>query len=487
LSEANRVAFRAALGKALADTDRRHLLNPSDFESYLDDHATDVPTCFKGLEPCISPKALAFDQLGLTALIEVEVTRSGEQLEARYRLVDRRGETTKESTARGKTTRRLAFSLVRDLFDATGSVAIRSTPSGAAVQIDGETVGTTPLETRLPIGTHSFGLQLPGHRTADGSFELTSGASLTVEKELGKRPGELLVENAPEGAVLTIDGESRGKPGEPLELPPGNYTLKVTADGYQAYSEAIAIDSGERVERSIPLERNNPLLRDVSVNEIALNHYVARLTYDHSLHPTSFRDARARVDGREFEFAGFADDAGNLPDDRVVRRLLDPNGIRFDLSYTGRNFGVVGLSLSYAATGADRRVFIDQSRSGNDTVTGRLTSLRRLQLRPLQISYRHFFGNFVPSLEIGTGLSFQWMRIEGLPNRDPITLRQTEAYWTIAASAQYFFDENWFGIFRYGVQDYFNRGKGVEHVLSLGAGVALPNLFGFEPEPPEEL
>jgi hypothetical protein len=40
---------------------------------------------------------------------------------------------------------------------------------------------------------------------------------------------------------------------------------------------------------------------------------------------------------------------------------------------------------------------------------------------------------------------------------------------------------------RYSAQFYFDDGLGTENVLSVGAGIALPNLFGFEPEPPEKL
>jgi hypothetical protein len=40
---------------------------------------------------------------------------------------------------------------------------------------------------------------------------------------------------------------------------------------------------------------------------------------------------------------------------------------------------------------------------------------------------------------------------------------------------------------RYGFLGYFNAGLGAEHSLSIGVGIALPNLFNVEPQPPEQL
>lgn len=479
--------FRASLKKALSSSKREHLLSESELASYVAERSATVPTCLEGLEACISSEAIVFSQLGINAVVRVELATHETGLEASYQLVDGRGDVIEESTVTDEKASDLAFSLVRDLFDATGTVAIKSEPSDAAVRIDGETVGTTPFESRLPIGKHTFTIQHPGRENVEGSFELASGESKTVRHELPERPGSMVIRNAPERARVMLDGEEAGNVGETLSVEPGKHALKVTAKGYEPYEESISIESGELLQRSVPLERKSQLLQDVTADEIAVNHYVARLTYDHSIHPTTFRDARGTVDGTEYEFQGFADDSGALPPNDVVRRTLAPNGLRLDVSYTGRHFGVIFLGVSYLATKMKRQAFLDSSTQPSDSFTARVTAMRRLQLRPLQVSFRYFFDNFVPSIEVGTGLTFQWLNVDQIPDVPEMTLHQTEAFWNIGLTGQYFVNSNWFGLFRYSVQDYFNRGKGVEHMFSIGVGAAYPNLFGIEPEPPEEL
>jgi hypothetical protein len=59
-----------------------------------------------------------------------------------------------------------------------------STPTGAAVAVDGEARGTTPLETRLPSGPHKLSFSLEGHAPRAESIVMGSDKALTVEVRL---------------------------------------------------------------------------------------------------------------------------------------------------------------------------------------------------------------------------------------------------------------------------------------------------------------
>ncbi|MFB6262676.1 MAG: PEGA domain-containing protein [Bradymonadaceae bacterium] len=473
-----RATFESNLRSALSGERRRHLVGTADLETYLSDHPGQLPLCFEGLSECVSPETAAHEQIGLNTVIRVSLSGSGAEgpLRARYELLDRRGRVSERSSLKAPTPKKLAFEVARAVFDVSSAVTIETKPSGATVFIDGDRVGTSPVQTRLPIGEHSYRLELTKYRPVEGTFEVTGGESTTVDRSLQREPGLLVVEEAPENATVSIDGENVGRAGEEIELQPGKHELVVRADGHESHRETVEIQAGETIRRSIPLERDNPLLRSVDQDQIAVNHYVARLTFDQSIHPSSFRDARGSAGGTNYEFDGFTDGA---------RPTLAPNGLRLDLAYTGRHFGVTALSISYLGMRRiDERVKL-QTGAG-DTTTASVESLRRLQLRPFQLTYRHLFRNIAPSIELGTGIAFQWVDVE--PNSaDRLTLSRTEAFWTLGIGAQYFFNANWFASLRYHLQDYFNPGLGAEHVVSLGGGVALPNLFGFEPEPPEEL
>lgn len=59
-----------------------------------------------------------------------------------------------------------------------------STPAGAAMAVDGEARGTTPLETRLPSGPHKLSFSLEGHAPRAESIVMGSDKGLTVEVRL---------------------------------------------------------------------------------------------------------------------------------------------------------------------------------------------------------------------------------------------------------------------------------------------------------------
>ncbi|QDG52590.1 PEGA domain-containing protein [Persicimonas caeni] len=464
----------------------RHLFGEKAFRTYVAQKSAPTPDCLKGLEACVSPQTLAFDALGLTMVIRVDVTRNADGLTANYALVDRRGEVAREASVQGKTPRELAFALAGEIFDATASITLRSEPEGAQVEIDGEAVGTTPLNYRLPVGKHTYTMRLADHRVVEGSFELESSGAKDIHEKLDELPGVLLVRDAPDGAKVFVDGEERGLASERLELEPGTYTVEIRAKGFDTHSEEVTLSAGQVAEKRVRLEKSNPLLKDIEPNSIAVNSYIGRLSFDQSLHMTTFRDARGDSAGTDFEFLGFAkeDQPSVLGED--LRRLTAPSGLRFDFTYSWENFGLVLLSASYASSSLDQKAFVDSSASDNP-ISVTVTDMSRLQLRPLQVRYRHFYKNFAPFVELGTGINIQWVEVDGELLEQPVTLSNSEAFWTLGLGGSYFFTPNVFGMLRYSAQFYFDDGLGTENVLSVGAGVALPNLFGFEPEPPEKL
>lgn len=468
----------------------RHLFGEKAFEAYVARQTAPLPRCLEGLEPCVSPQTLAFDALGLTLVIHVDIAREGGEqtgkFTAHYQLVDRRGEVSRESSVEAATARELAFELAGEIFDATASVSLSSTPDGAEVSIDGEPVGTTPLSYRLPVGKHHYVMKLADYRPAEGTFELDSSGNEVVEAELVELPGVLVFEDAPDGAEVFVDGQQRGLARERVELEPGSYKVEVRAKGFDSYRTQVDLSAGQVVRRSARLEKSHPLLKDIGTNAIAVNSYIGRLSYDHSLHKTTFRDARGELGGTNFEFLGFTEDNSPLAAKQNLRRFTDPNGLRLDFAYSWKNFGLVLMSLSYESTSLELPAVIDSSAS-DSPVAVTVKEMSRLQLRPLQLRYRYFYKNVVPFAELGTGINIQWVDVEGKLLDKPVTLSNSEAFWTLGLGGSYYFTPNIFGMLRYSAQFYFDDGLGTEHVFSVGAGVALPNLFGFEPEPPEKL
>jgi TonB family protein len=66
-----------------------------------------------------------------------------------------------------------------------GTARFTSTPEGGAVSVDGESVGSTPVEgVRLRPGRHRVEITLDDHEPWSGTVEVAAGGRATVEAEL---------------------------------------------------------------------------------------------------------------------------------------------------------------------------------------------------------------------------------------------------------------------------------------------------------------
>lgn len=472
---------RGAVKLALADDASSHILNEKALTEHMTRSSARVPGCFRGLEACTSPIGIAFEALEVSSLVRVALDGS----KCHFELVDPRGVAVKSGDLEERDPRALGFAVVREIFDATGVLTFQTEPAGASVELDDKEIGTTPLTYRVAVGKHSYRLRLRDHQVIEGDVEVASGRGEVLGQTFAQLPGTLIVQDAPDGAVVNINGKYAGKVGEPISLPAGNYALDVVADGYAPMHDAVTINPGQTAKRSAPMALANPFLKDISAESIIFNNYILRFGFEYGLQRSTFQDARSNTDPA-LEFAGFADENGDLPTDAVLERTLGAPGFRFDASYGLKNFGIVLLSLSYLSKGTQLDAFVDAPGAG--TLPVKVTSVRRLQLRPFQVFYRHFIQNFVPFAEAGIGVNLEWLRVEGASfATGGERLRRSDALWTLALGAQYYFSPNFFGLFRYSIQDYFDRGIGSDHMVSVGIGAAFPNLLGLDSEPPEQL
>ena len=67
-------------------------------------------------------------------------------------------------------------------------VSLGSTPRGATVRVDGEVVGTTPLERELPPGRHEIRVELEGYQSVVRTTEVVGGTHEAMSFELVPRP-----------------------------------------------------------------------------------------------------------------------------------------------------------------------------------------------------------------------------------------------------------------------------------------------------------
>jgi hypothetical protein len=121
------------------------------------------------------------------------------------------------------------------------------TPAGAALLIDGERVGTTPLAgpINVEVGPHLVRVEREGFEPAQ--TEITVGRERANLVSLGlkviPKEGHLVVA-APTGASIFVDGERVGLTRHEAALPPGTYRVRVEAEGYQPSDKEVAITAG---------------------------------------------------------------------------------------------------------------------------------------------------------------------------------------------------------------------------------------------------
>src|SRR5262249_20153811 len=76
----------------------------------------------------------------------------------------------------------------------SGRLAVRTTPDGADVVVDGENVGTAPVEIEISAGRHRVGARMRGYRTNTQMIDIPDGDTAQWAPELiplGQRAGQL--------------------------------------------------------------------------------------------------------------------------------------------------------------------------------------------------------------------------------------------------------------------------------------------------------
>jgi serine/threonine protein kinase len=167
---------------------------------------------------------------------------------------------------------------------AVGRLSIRSTPAGAAVLVDGESRGVTPLALRdLAFGQHTIDVSHPGHdlrrrrvtlserrpaRSLDFALRPASvspPASASKEPEPAPAPatatttktttGSLQVVSRPSGAQVFVDDELIGT--TPLllsDIATGSKRLRVELSGYTIWTRSVQIEPSARSRVTATLE-----------------------------------------------------------------------------------------------------------------------------------------------------------------------------------------------------------------------------------------
>ena len=128
------------------------------------------------------------------------------------------------------------------LIPITASVMLRSAPSGAKVEIDGNIVGETPLIlNEQSIDKHSAILKKPGFVPQEISWTVENARPQLVQVQLGTNVGTLKVSSVPAQASISIDGKPQGETPFSDKIEQGQHQLKIEKPGYSPYEKVILV------------------------------------------------------------------------------------------------------------------------------------------------------------------------------------------------------------------------------------------------------
>jgi outer membrane receptor protein involved in Fe transport len=136
-----------------------------------------------------------------------------------------------------------------------GTVRV-SGPAGASVFLDAESSADqcrAPCDLPAAPGQHTLIVARPGFRAARVPVSVVADQVSSLSVDLAPESGSLLVTADETGAVLEIDGLSRGLLPARVELPVGQHTLRVSLQGFQTIERQATVREGEETRVELKL------------------------------------------------------------------------------------------------------------------------------------------------------------------------------------------------------------------------------------------
>jgi formylglycine-generating enzyme required for sulfatase activity len=134
-------------------------------------------------------------------------------------------------------------------------VTVSSSPAGAEILVDGQVVGTTPVDLELTAGQRDIELRLRGYNAWQDSITvLADQPQVLPPVELTQADGRIELVTDPDAAAVSVNGEFRGQTPMTLRLDPGRqHSLSVTKPGYETVTRSLSVeaDSGRQLELSL--------------------------------------------------------------------------------------------------------------------------------------------------------------------------------------------------------------------------------------------
>ena len=160
------------------------------------------------------------------------------------------------------------------LMNNIGTLSLVSDPDSAEIEIDGQSYGSTPFSDFLEQGQHRIRLTKNGYKPYEKIVTVNRDETTEVEARMETLPGSLSLDSIPTGAALFINGIDYGlTPYTRDVIEAGDYTIRLTMDGYDTLEQTITVHPGEPMSRTFTLDSNLGSII-LSVNPPGVNVYL---------------------------------------------------------------------------------------------------------------------------------------------------------------------------------------------------------------------
>ena len=130
-----------------------------------------------------------------------------------------------------------------NLTPSQGRLIVTSTPTDAAVYIDSEYIGQTPVEISISEGNHTVRLSKHEYKDYTAIVTIEAGKNATINTTLTPLFGFLTItSNILDSEVYTDNQKIGVTPIERYKLSVGNHTIEVRSAGYKVFSQNITVE-----------------------------------------------------------------------------------------------------------------------------------------------------------------------------------------------------------------------------------------------------
>jgi hypothetical protein len=154
-----------------------------------------------------------------------------------------------------------------------GAVYAQSNPAGAAIYLNGNLQGYSPLTIpNLPPGTYSMKASLSGYTPDTRLINVYTGQTATYYPNLQQSPPAprstrtVSVTSSPNAALVYMDGDYQGKTPLTVTLYPGSHSFRMSLPGYNDYSTSVYVSANTNQKLNAVL--NTAVFGTVSVSSM---------------------------------------------------------------------------------------------------------------------------------------------------------------------------------------------------------------------------